>query len=431
METVNNLGHLVINGADTTNLIKEYGSPLYVIDQSIIEDRCNELKRIMAKYFSRYRIMYASKALNTMAILKLVNNLGLGIDTVSGGELYTALKTNINPNFIELHGNGKTLEELKMAITNNIYSIIVDNFAELELIAEIAKKEQKEVFVSIRLRPNIDVHTNKKVKTAILDCKFGFTFDEAIEVIKIIQKNKFIKLRGLHCHLGSQIFDRKPYTLLIKTLMDFSLKIKQELGVIIEELNCGGGFGVKYLESDPFINVEDFIREMSNTLTELCHKNNYPIPSITIEPGRFIIGNAGYTLYTVNALKEIKGIRNYCMVDGGMFENIRPMLYEAKYHLDCASRMTSKHDTLYTIAGRCCETGDLIAKDILLPKLEVGDLLVCYTTGAYGYSMASHYNRNLIPGMVLVNKGKAQIIIKRESFADLIKNDIIPEDICF
>ena len=427
--SINKINHLEINGCDSIDLIKKYGSPLYVIDQSIVENRCQKLNKIMSKYFNKYRIMYASKALNTMAILKLVTKNNLGIDTVSIGELYTALKANIKSNLIELHGNSKNYDEIKMAIDNNIYSIIVDNFDELNIIKEISKKEKKEVYVSIRLRPNIDVHTNKKVKTAILDCKFGFGLDEVIDVINIINNSKYLKLRGLHCHLGSQIFESEPYKILIETLMNLAVKIKNKLGIIIEEFNCGGGFGVKYLEDDNVINIEDILKEMSTTLNNLCNKYKYPIPCITIEPGRYIIGNAGYTLYTVNAIKEIKNIRDYCMVDGGMFENIRPMLYDAKYSFDCANKMNEEKKYLYTIAGRCCETGDIIAKDIYLPKLSVGDTLVCYITGAYGYSMASNYNRNLVPEMILVNKGKSNTIIKRETLDDLIKNDVIPKNI--
>lgn len=427
---INEDGHLVISGCDTVELARQYGTPLYVIDEDYLRQNCKKFREAMDKYFPNGRVMYASKALNTKAILKIVDSEGLGVDTVSGGELYTALSVGIDPKRIELHGNSKTKEEIKMAVENGIYCIIADGFDELALIDEVCEELNKSIDVSIRLRPNIDVHAHHAVQTAKMDCKFGFGVidGQAIKAAEIINNSKWMRLHGIHCHIGSQIFNEEPFGELCKHFVDFACEVREKLGVEIKEFNCGGGYGVRYTDADEPKPFEVFIKLISQSLTSLCKERNFPMPLVSIEPGRSIVGETGTTLYTVNGIKEITDIRTYCMCDGGMFDNIRTALYEAKYTAYCASKMNEKHDRLVSIAGKCCESGDMITWDTPMPQsLKCKDILAVLTTGAYNYSMASNYNRNSVPALVLVNKGKSSLAIKRQSYEYISMNDVVPE----
>ena len=427
---INADGHLEISGCDTVELAKQYGTPLYVVDEDFLRNNCRKFKNAMDKYFEKGRVMYASKALNTKAILKIVDSEGLGIDTVSGGELYTALTTGIDPKRLELHGNSKTKEEITMAVENGIYCIIADGFDELEVIEEVCGELQKPIDVSIRLRPNIDVHAHHAVQTAKMDCKFGFGLidGQAIRAAEIINNSKWMKLHGIHCHIGSQIFNEEPFAELCRHFVDFACEIREKLGVTIEEFNCGGGYGVRYTDADEPKQFETFIKLIFESLTAFCKEKDFPMPLVSIEPGRSIIGEAGTTLYTVNGIKEITGIRTYCMSDGGMFDNVRTALYDAKYTAYCASKMNEKHEKYVSIAGKCCESGDMITWDTPMPaSLKRGDILAVLTTGAYNYSMASNYNRNSVPALVLVNKGESRLADKRQSYEYITMNDILPE----
>lgn len=430
--TVNDQGHLSISGCDTVELAKQYGTPLYVIDEDFLRENCRKFKNAMDKYFENGRVMYASKALNTKAILKIVESEGLGIDTVSGGELYTALSIGIDPKKLELHGNSKTAEEITMAVENGIYCIIADGFDELTLIDEICEKLKKPINVSIRLRPNIDVHAHHAVQTAKMDCKFGFGLidGQAIKAAEIINSSKWMTLHGIHCHIGSQIFNEEPFGELCKHFVDFACEVREKLGVTIKEFNCGGGYGVRYTEADEPKPFDVFIKLIAESLTALCKEKDFPMPLVSIEPGRSIVGEAGTTLYTVNSVKEITDIRTYCMCDGGMFDNVRTALYDAKYTAYCASKMEESHDKLVSVAGKCCESGDMITWDTPMPNsLCRGDILAVLTTGAYNYSMASNYNRNAVPALVLVNKGKSSLAVKRQSYEYITQNDIVPESL--
>ena len=427
---INADGHLEISGCDTVELAKQYGTPLYVVDEDFLRNNCRKFKNAMDKYFEKGRVMYASKALNTKAILKIVDSEGLGIDTVSGGELYTALTTEIDPKKLELHGNSKTKEEITMAVENGIYCIIADGFDELEVIEEVCGELQKPIDVSIRLRPNIDVHAHHAVQTAKMDCKFGFGLidGQAIRAAEIINNSKWMKLHGIHCHIGSQIFNEEPFAELCRHFVDFACEIREKLGVTIEEFNCGGGYGVRYTDADEPKQFETFIKLIFESLTAFCKEKDFPMPLVSIEPGRSIIGEAGTTLYTVNGIKEITDIRTYCMSDGGMFDNVRTALYDAKYTAYCASKMNEKHEKYVSIAGKCCESGDMITWDTPMPaSLKRGDILAVLTTGAYNYSMASNYNRNSVPALVLVNKGESRLAVKRQSYEYITMNDILPE----
>lgn len=427
---INADGHLEISGCDTVELAKQYGTPLYVVDEDFLRNNCRKFKNAMDRYFEKGRVMYASKALNTKAILKIVDSEGLGIDTVSGGELYTALTTGIDPKRLELHGNSKTKEEITMAVENGIYCIIADGFDELEVIEEVCGELQKPIDVSIRLRPNIDVHAHHAVQTAKMDCKFGFGLidGQAIRAAEIINNSKWMKLHGIHCHIGSQIFNEEPFAELCRHFVDFACEIREKLGVTIEEFNCGGGYGVRYTDADEPKQFETFIKLIFESLTAFCKEKDFPMPLVSIEPGRSIIGEAGTTLYTVNGIKEITDIRTYCMSDGGMFDNVRTALYDAKYTAYCASKMNEKHEKYVSIAGKCCESGDMITWDTPMPaSLKRGDILAVLTTGAYNYSMASNYNRNSVPALVLVNKGESRLAVKRQSYEYITMNDILPE----
>ncbi len=427
---INEKGHLTISGCDTVELKKQYGTPLYVIDENTVRLNCKKFKTAMDKYFENGRVMYASKALNNRAILKIVVSEGLGVDVVSGGELYTALSTGVSPNKIELHGNSKTEEEIIMAVENQIYCIIADGFDELDLIENVCQKLNKKINVTIRIRPNIDIHAHEAIQTAKMDCKFGFgLFDgQAIQAAKIICESKFMNLHGVHCHIGSQIFDENPFEELAKHIVGFANDIKNELNVYLQEFNFGGGFGVWYTDDDTPKDFEIFIKLISETVNDLCKKINYPMPIVSIEPGRSIIAEAGTTLYNVNGLKEIKDVRTYCMSDGGMFENVRTALYGSKYTAYCASKMTEEHNKLVSIAGKCCESGDMITWDTPMPEnLQVNDTIAVLTTGAYNYSMASNYNRNPVPAMVLVKDGESHIIAKRQSYEYITMNDVVPD----
>ncbi len=426
---INKKGHLTISGCDTVELAKQYSTPLYVVDENLLRSRCREVKSAMDKYFDKSRVMYASKALNTKAILKICAQEGLGIDTVSAGELYTALSAGVAPEMIELHGNSKTEEEIIMAVENQIYMIIADTFEELELIESVCEKLGKKIKVSLRLRPNIDIHAHEAVQTAKMDCKFGFGIidGQAIEAARIVANSKNMILHGIHCHIGSQIFEEEPFKQLAEHLVLFALEIKKEIGVTVNEFNCGGGYGVYYTEKDSPIPVERFIKLIASSIKEFCQKYDFPLPIVSVEPGRFIIGEAGTTLYTVNSLKEITDVRTYCNVDGGMFENVRTALYQAEYTAVCANKMNEEHLYPVSIAGKCCESGDMITWNTPMPKLTKGDTLAVLTTGAYNYSMASNYNRNLIPALVLVRDGKSALAVKRQTYEYITANDVVPE----
>ena len=427
---INEKGHLTISGCDTVLLKEQYGTPLYVIDENTVRLNCKKFISAMDKYFKGGRVNYASKALNNKAILKIVASEGLGIDVVSGGELYTALSAGISPNKIELHGNSKTEEEIIMAVENQIYCIIADGFDELNLIESVCQKLNKKINVTIRIRPNIDIHAHEAIQTAKMDCKFGFgLFDgQAYKAAEIINASKFMSLHGVHCHIGSQIFDEQPFGELAKHIVGFANDIKNKLNVQLKEFNFGGGFGVWYTDEDTPKDFEVFIKLISDVVNDLCEKSNYEKPIIAIEPGRSIIAEAGTTLYNVNGLKEIKEVRTYCMSDGGMFENVRLAMYGSKYTAYCASKMNEEHNKLVSIAGKCCESGDMISWDTPMPEsLKVNDTLAVLTTGAYNYSMASNYNRNPVPAMVLIKDGESNIISKRQSYEYITMNDVVPD----
>ena len=425
--SVNEKGHLTVGGCDTVELAKEYGTPLYILDENVIRNTCKSYVKSFEKYYDGNGLpLYASKALSCLELCRIVNQENMGLDVVSGGELYTAIKAGFPTEKIHFHGNNKTPEELKMALENNVGKIVVDNLYELELLNSIAGEMNKVANISFRIKPGVDAHTHNFIRTGQIDSKFGFALEtgEAFEAVKKAISYDNVCLKELHCHIGSQIFDIDPFVTAAEIMMDFIAKIKNELNCVISELNLGGGFGIHYTENDEPKPYESYMEKVSTAVKAKAEEHGVPVPFIYIEPGRSVVGEAGVTLYTVGGIKEIPNVRTYVSVDGGMCDNIRYALYQSEYTVVNASKADKEPEQTVTVAGKCCESGDLIQENTKVAKVEVGDTLAVLSTGAYNYSMASNYNRIAKPPIVMVNNGKARVIVKRESFEDLIRNDI-------
>ncbi len=424
---VNEAGHLTIGGVDTLYLAEKYGTPLYVMSEDKIREIAKSyLDSIKKNYNGNGVPIYASKAFCCKEICRIIDSEGLDMDSVSAGEIYTALKAGVDPKKLHFHGNNKTYDELVYAIENGVGDIIADNFEDIIRVNAIGEKLSKVVDITLRIKPGIDVHTHEFIRTGQIDSKFGFALEngEAEKAAEMASKLKNINLNGVHCHIGSQIFDAEPFVLASEVMLGFIKLIKDKFGIEIKNLNLGGGFGIKYLESDPFLKYEVYMESVSEAIHNKCAEYGLSIPKIFIEPGRSVIGEAGITLYTVGNVKEIENVRNYISVDGGMGDNPRYALYQAEYTCVIANRMNDKADYKATIAGKYCESGDLIQENVNIVKPEAGEILAVLSTGAYNYSMASNYNRNVRPACVMVKEGQDRLIIRRETFEDLIKNDI-------
>lgn len=425
--SVNEKDHLVIGGCDTADLINKYNTPLYVMDEELIKKNCKTFKNSIDKYYNgNGLILYASKAFSCKYMCNLVKNEGLGLDVVSGGELYTAVKSGFPTDKIYFHGNNKTYDEILLAIDNKINRFVVDNIFELDTINKIAKEKNIKAGVLFRIKPGIDAHTHDFIKTGQIDSKFGFALEtgEAMEIIKYASKLENIDIVGVHCHIGSQIFELEPFVLAAKVMMNFIGDIKDAFGIEISELNLGGGFGIKYTETDCPIEYDKYIEAVSVAIKEAAKERNIKMPFILMEPGRSLIASAGITLYTVGGVKDIPNIRKYVSVDGGMCDNPRYILYQAKYSAVLSNRVSAKPAETVTIAGKCCESGDILITDIKMPQIKVGDNLAVLATGAYNYSMSSNYNRIPRPPVIMAENGKDKLIIKRETYDDIIANDL-------
>lgn len=416
-----------MGGVDAVELVREFGTPLYVMDERTIRGHCRTFqKSIEDNYGGNGLTVYASKAFNCKEMCRIIKDEGLGIDVVSGGELYTALSVDFPPERIVFHGNNKTEEEIKTALEAGVGRIVVDNLFELRTIEQMAQRLNKNAGVMIRIKPGIDAHTHNFIRTGQIDSKFGFALEtgEAFSAVKEVLEQKNVTLKGVHCHIGSQIFEIEPFKAAAEVMLGFMAKVKEELCYEIKELNLGGGFGIRYLIDDDAKLYKTFMEQVSITVKETCKRLKLNIPFIMIEPGRAIIGPAGTTLYTVGAVKTIPGIRNYVSVDGGMTDNPRYILYQSEYSIAVANKIDEPADYIATIAGRCCESGDLIQEEAKIQTPEAGDILAVFCTGAYNYSMASNYNRVPRPAVVMIKDGKPRLIIKRESYEDMVKNDI-------
>ncbi len=425
--STNDKGHLTIGGVDALYLAKEYGTPLYVMDEDTIRNACRDFVRSMNEYYDgNGMVTYASKAFSCKEIYRIMMEENMGVDVVSGGELYTALSVGFPAEKIHFHGNNKTYEELELAMKNDVGEIIVDNLEELNTLDEIAGKMGKKAGIMFRIKPGVDAHTHDFVQTGKIDSKFGFAIEtgEAFEAVEEALKKENIILKGLHCHIGSQILDVDPFVFTAEVMFRLMLKIRDELKFTVSELNLGGGFGIKYLPEDDAKDYDTFMKSVSAKVKELCKENDYPVPFIVIEPGRAIVANSGTTLYTVGSVKNIPNIKTYVSVNGGMTDNPRYALYQSPYTVAIADRADKNGDTLVTVAGRNCESGDIIQENVYLNSPKAGDILAVFCTGAYNYSMASNYNRVPRPAVVMIKDGKSRVIVKRETYEDIIKNDI-------
>lgn len=424
---VNEAGHLTIGSADTIELARAYGTPLYVFDEATIRKTLREYNESIKRYYNGNGIVaYASKAFSCKEMYRIAKEESCGVDVVSQGELYTAICAGFDTSKVFYHGNNKTVDELVYAIENNIGRLVVDNLTELERISEIAVSQNKVVPILIRIKPGIDAHTHDFVRTGQIDSKFGFALEtgEALEAVKYIKQHKSVELKGIHCHIGSQIFEIAPFELAAEVMIGFMAQVKQQTGIELTELNLGGGFGIMYTPDNDPVPYMDYMESVSKVVHSVCESKNMQTPFIVIEPGRSVVGPAGITLYTVGAIKKIPDVRTYVSIDGGMTDNPRYILYQSVYEAMVANRANEPKASVVTLAGRCCESGDLVGEGMAIQETRVGDIIAVLATGAYNYSMASNYNRVPRPAAVMVNEGKAREIIRRESLEDLARNDI-------
>lgn len=424
---VNANGNLTFSGVDTIEMAKKYKTPLYLMSEDGIRENCKSFKNAIDKYYDcKGLILYASKAFCCKEMCRIINSEGLGLDVVSNGELQTALSVGFPADKIYFHGNNKQYFEIENALKAGIGGIIADNFGELQDIDNIAENLGVNAPVILRIKPGVDAHTHDFVKTGHIDCKFGFALEngEAMEAVKLALTYNNIELNGLHCHIGSQIFDEKPFEETAKIMINFMAQIKEEFGVELKILNLGGGFGIKYLENDEAIPFENYIKNVSKVIKYECKNKNIEVPFIMMEPGRSIVGCEGITLYTVGAIKDIPKIRKFVSIDGGMSDNPRYPLYKSDYMAVIANKADKPMLDKVTIAGKCCESGDLIQENCPLQTPDKGDILAVLSTGAYNYSMASNYNRIERPPVVMIRNAEDRVIVKRETVEDMLKNDL-------
>lgn len=428
--SINSENHLVIGQHDTVELAKKFGTPLYVLDEDLMRDNCRAYKNAIDTYYDGHGlVLFASKALCTMYTGRLVAEEGLGADVVSGGELYTLYKAGFPMEKVFFHGNNKTPDEIELALNCGVGHIVVDNKYELELLNRIANEKNVNQRILFRIKPGIDAHTHDFVKTGQIDSKFGVALEngEAYEIHKLALSMSNIQIDGVHCHIGSQIFDVEPFCEAAKVMIGFIADLYDKLGIKVKILNLGGGFGIKYTATDDPIAPSEYIHKVTNVVKALAQEKGIDLPFLVFEPGRSIVASAGITLYTVGCVKEIENVRTYVSIDGGMCDNPRYILYGSKYTAVLANNASAEPVAPVTIAGKCCESGDLIQEHVMMPQIHVGDTLAVLATGAYNYSMSSNYNRIPRPPIVAVSGNEAKIIVKRETYDDLIKNDVLEE----
>ena len=425
--SVNENGNLTLAGVDTVELAKEYGTPLMAMDENKIREICRIYKRAMTENFGADALpLFASKALSFKRMYQIVAEEGLGSDAVSSGELYTMSKAGFDMRNVVFHGNNKTDADIRYAMELGTGRFVVDNTDELEAVNEIAGELGIKQRILLRITPGIDPHTHKAVVTGSVDSKFGSAIatGQAENITKAALSRENVELTGFHCHIGSQIFEVTPFEQAASVMIDFIHDMKSKLGFTALELNLGGGFGVRYVKEHPYFDYAEAIKKLSDTVKKACGKYGLTMPRIFMEPGRSIVAASGLTLYTVGLVKNIPDIKNYVSVDGGMTDNPRYALYQSQYEVVIANKASKKADTVYSVAGRCCESGDLLAENVKLAKAEKGDTLAVLVTGAYNYSMASNYNRIPRPAVVMVKDGESYLAVRRESFEDLVRNDL-------
>lgn len=425
--SVNEKGHLTFAGYDTVYLAKKYGTPLYLMDENKIREHIRSYKTAMAEYFPEGSLPeFASKAFSCKQIYRIMAEEGIDVDTVSVGEIYTAFSAGFPMERVFFHGTNKDDSDIAFAMEKGVGYFVIDNLEEIDAIDRIANEKGIKQKVLLRVTPGIDPHTHKKISTGSEESKFGLSIKtgQGKKATEILLSKENIEFCGFHCHIGSQIFESEPFVTASEMMLEFIADIKKDLGYEPKMLNLGGGFGVRYVESDPEICYEEKIKEVSVAFYKQCEKYGINPPMILMEPGRSLVADAGMTLYTVGSVKEVAGYKNYVSIDGGMTDNPRYTLYESEYTIELASDMAKKKDFVATVAGRCCESGDLIQEDVKMPKPERGDILAVCTTGAYNYSMASNYNRVPRPPVVMLTPEKDYVAVKRESLEDICALDI-------
>ena len=426
---VNEQGHLTIGGVDTVALAKEFGTPAYILDENVIRENCRTYRRAAAEYFGADALpLYASKALCFAGIYRIAAEEGMGVDCVSGGELYTAKAAGFPAEKIYFHGNNKTDRDICDALDMGVGTFVVDNVDELEALSAEAVRRGITQRILLRITPGIDPHTHRAISTGNVDSKFGSAIvtGQAMDIVKKAIATKGVRLCGLHCHIGSQIFDIEPFAEAADIMVRFIAEIKATCnGFEIEELNLGGGLGVRYTEYDREIDYAAAIRDIAAIVTGYCREQGIRMPRVILEPGRSLVAAAGITLYTVGSVKEIPGFKNYISVDGGMPDNPRYALYQSQYTALIANRAAEPRDYRATLAGRCCESGDLLGENMEIQHAKRGDILAVLVTGAYNFAMSSNYNRLPRPPIVMVKDGKATLAVKRETYEDLIARDIL------
>ncbi len=430
---INEKGHLELGGADCVELAKRFGTPLYLFDEAYIRNMMRVYRNTLAqKYEGKGMVLYASKAFSCQAIYRIANEENIGIDVVSGGELYTALQAGFPAEKIYMHGNNKLDYEIGEALDAGVGCIVADAYSEIDKIDAESKKRGITQTILLRINPGIEAHTHAFVQTATTDSKFGFSISDgtAEKATAYAMNKQNVHLAGYHCHIGSQIFEKQSFVLAVEKCMDFAANMREKLQFNLETLNLGGGFGIWYTDEDRKINPEGYAEYLEGLIAAVKEKaveKNMALPFILIEPGRSIVGEAGVTLYTVGAIKDIPSVKKYVAIDGGMFDNPRYALYQSKYTPILANRANEEATEIVSIAGKCCESGDIIAVNVALPKAESGDILAILSTGAYNYSMAMNYNRNKIPPCVLVYEGQAEYIVRPQTYKDINRNDVIPK----
>lgn len=424
---VNAAGHLELGGCDTVALTKEFGTPLYVFCEAELRARARSYTRTLAAIYPHSTVLYATKAWANVALLRLLAEEGLGFDVVSGGELYAVKRAGAALDSVYFHGNNKSLAELREALDWGVGRIVVDSAHELDVLEALGRQRSVRPAILLRISPGVEAHTHDFLKTGILDSKFGFPLvtGQAEEVVARAARSPYVELLGLHCHIGTQIFDLEPFREAVARVLAFAGQTTRRYGYALREFSPGGGYGIRYTRADDPPDLAVAARSVAEAVRDLATQHGLPLPRLLLEPGRSIVGPAGVALYTVGARKEIPGVRTYVSVDGGMGDNIRPAIYGAQYEALVANRPEAARDEVVTIAGKYCESGDILIRDIALPRLAAGDVLAVPSSGAYCLAMASNYNLNPRPAVVLVRDGQARLIRRRETYEDMVACDVV------
>lgn len=425
---INDRGHLVVGGCDAVDLVREFGTPLYVMDEGRIRKNCRAYREAFVAHYPRGQALYAAKTFLVQAMCRVIDEEGLGMDVVSGGELYTALRAGFPAGRLYMNGNNKSADELQMALDAGVGALIVDNFAELETLERLARRLRTRARILLRVTPGIEAHTHQYIETGIEDSKFGFDLSSGQAEAAVCQAlgARWLDLVGLQCHIGSQVMSLKPFQRAVDVMFEFAAGLRRRTGWIMEELDLGGGLGIRYLPSDEPPAITDLVATAAAAVRAAAARHTHALPRLVMEPGRSIAGDAGLTLYAVGARKEIPGVRTYVAVDGGMTDNPRPALYGAQYAAVIANRAAESPAETVTVAGKCCESGDILVRDIALPRAGDGDILAVFATGAYNFSMSSNYNRLTRPAVVFVRDGTADLVVRRQSYEDVLAGEIIP-----